>query len=51
MKQETGMASCDWLLLLYIFKWAHFWTAPMWLFIILWIVVVSKILWGGDNAI
>lgn len=38
------MDAGDWLLLLYIFKWAHFWTAPTWLFVVLWIIVVLKFL-------
>lgn len=30
----------DWLLLCYIFKWAHFWVAPTWMFIALWFFFV-----------
>lgn len=30
----------DWLLMLYIFKWAHFWVAPTWVFVMLWVLFI-----------
>lgn len=30
----------DWLFLIYIFKWANFWTAPHWLFTFLWVMTI-----------
>ena len=34
---RTGLDAGDWLLLLYLFKWAGFCTAPTWLFVVSWI--------------
>ena len=41
---HRGMDSGDWLLFLYIFKWAGFWTAPTWVFIFFWTLVILKII-------
>ena len=45
IKWFEGMSNADWLMLLYIFKWAHFWVAPAWLFTFQWVLVICQIVY------
>lgn len=43
------MDTLDWLFLIHIFKWANFWTAPNWVFVIIWIFAIIESIakiWG-----
>ena len=40
-----GMSNADWLMLIYIFKWAHFWVAPLWVFVGMWVIVIAELVY------
>lgn len=37
------MDCLDWLILLHIFEWADFWTAPTWFLVLLWIGFIVEL--------
>ena len=45
IKFHEGMSNCDWLMFIYIFKWAHLWVAPLWVFIGMWTIVAIEIIY------